>query len=76
MTNTNDPTDALYEVEAYQNVFKDGETAIKWLDAKHKLLTDAGLVVVQQSMYQAGKDQWNANIQASRGRKPGEEPLI
>lgn len=61
--------DALYEVEAYQSVFKDSDIAFKWIDAKKKLLEDAGLTVVQLSVYEGGKDTFNANIQASRGKK-------
>lgn len=63
--------EATYEVEAYQSCFKDSETASKWIEAKRKLLEDAGLSVVQYSLYEAYPGQFNANIQASRGQKPG-----
>lgn len=73
---TMEDLEAVYEVEAYQAVFKDAAVATSWLEAKRKLLEDAGLKVVQYSCYEAAKNQVNANIQATRGSKPGEEPLF
>jgi hypothetical protein len=73
---TMEDLEATYEVEAYQAVFKDAAVATSWLDAKRKLLEDAGLRVVQYSCYEARTDHINANIQAVRGSKPDEEPLF
>lgn len=62
--------DAVYEVEAYQATFKESAVANKWLEARRKLLEDAGLTVVQYSCLQVSKEHFNANIQASRGERP------
>jgi hypothetical protein len=67
--------EALYEVEAYQSTFKEADVANKWLEAKRKLLEDAGLTVVQYSMIEIQPGHINVNIQAHRGEKPGKEPM-
>ena len=65
----------MYEVEAYQSIFDKSDSAVAWLDSKRTLLEDAGFTVNQYSMHTPKKGQYNANIQASRGNAPAEEPM-
>jgi hypothetical protein len=66
--------EAVYEVEAYQGLFKTDKEASAWLEAKRKLLVDAGLKIVQFSLYEPVDGQFNVNIQATRGEKPKGNP--
>ena len=67
-----------YESEQYTARFEDEATASKWMDAKQKLLKDAGLTVQNMSLHYRPKYKtrhtevpafWSCSITARRGNQ-------